>query len=387
MKKLAILINSMNGGGAERVVSILLDELIYKYEVFLVVLHAGLAYKIPEKVKLYRLGNSSLNTSNFSKTIRLISSGYKYYLFCKKNKIDISLSLLNRANYINLFSKFFGAKHRIIISERATTTEEYPANSVKGKVSRLLIKWLYPHADEIISISKGIEIDLCEVFKINPKKIKTIYNPIDLDNLDKQAHSAEEKKSGEFTFIAIGRLNKSKNFQLLLEAFAKLDYPLARLILLGDGPLWADLNAAIVDLGLEKRVRMLGSINNIFPWLKSADCFVMSSNYEGFGNVILEALGCGKAIIATDCKYGPSEILAEKISPVVINGKFEFEKYGVLVPLNDPTEFSLAMKEMIVNKNRRETYELLGRQRASHFSKNIICSQYLSVLENTVDIF
>lgn len=381
MKKLAILINSMNGGGAERVVSILLEELVHKYEVFLIVLHAGVAYKIPSKVKLYNLSSASLSASNFSKTMYLPFLGCKYYFFCKKNKIDISLSFLNRANYINIISKCIGAGHRTIISERATTTEEYPLNSLKGKISRALIKWLYPKADSIIAISKGIATDLSQVFNINSKKITTIYNPIDSLSFSED-HSNVKNENSEFTFIAVGRLDKSKNFQLLLRSFSRLDETKAKLIILGDGPLRDSLMADIKMLKIEDRVWMPGSVSDIYTYLKKADCFVMSSKFEGFGNVIIEALRCGKAVISTDCKYGPSEILDEKISPVISDDKFYFAKYGILVPLNNIVEFTCAMKEMIVNDAKRKEYENIGPNRVKNFNMNVIFPQYFNVLEN-----
>lgn len=385
MKKLAILINSMNRGGAERVVSILLEDLINQYEIFLVLLHPGVAYKIPKNVKINYLSHSALNTNNLSKAFKLIFLGYKYFIFCKNHKIDISLSLLNRSNYINILSKFFGFKCRVIISERGTTIEEYPENTLKGRCSRLLIKWLYPKANAIIAISKGIASDLTTIFGVDPKKVTTIYNPINLTALKTRYSEISTAVNDEFNFIAIGRLDESKNFQLLLRAFAKLDWP-AKLTILGDGPLRNNLKKLITSLNLEDKACLSESVADIFPYLKNANCVVVSSSHEGFSNVIVEALGCGKVVIATDCKYGPSEILAEKIHPVATEGCFVFEKYGVLVPLNDHDELSRAMNAIINNKKKRDEYETLGQQRANYFNKDSIFFEYLNVLENNITV-
>lgn len=381
-KKLAILINSMNGGGAERVVSILLEDLIKYYEVHLVIFYAGMAYKIPQEVKIHYLAKCSVNDSNLSKVINLPILGYKYYKYCKKHKIDISLSLLNRANYINILSKYFGAPYKTIISERTSTVEAYRVNSVKGRISRLLVKCLYPSTDSIIAISKGVAADLSAAFKIKRSKIRTIYNPINLDWLHAEYSTISKVSNNCFTFIAIGRLDEQKNFQLLLEALSILKHFKIKLVILGDGPQRENLIESIKQLELEDKVTLIGFTNDVFSYLKNADCFVMPSNLEGLGNVIIEALACGKAVISTDCKHGPSEILAGNIFPTINNmNEFQFAKYGILVPVNNAKVLANAMQEMILNDNKRSAYEQLGPERASHFNKDIILSQYLDMLE------
>lgn len=376
----------MNGGGAERVVSILLEDLVKKYEVHLVVFYEGLAYQIPNQVKMHYLANCSVSSSNLSKIIYLPYLGFKYYRYCKQNKIDISLSLLNRANYINILSKHFGAKHKTIISERTPTAEFYPENSIRGFISRALVKLLYPYTDSIIAISKGVAADLANIFGIHKDKIRTIYNPINIEAINAELATIKKNdknlSSHDFTYISVGRLDEKKNFDLLLQAFSILNKSNTKLIILGDGPLREKLRAKINELNLNDSVTLLGFASNIFTHLYNADCFVLPSNCEGFGNVIIEALACGKPVISTDCKYGPSEILAEQQFPVIHDhSQYEFSKYGVLVPLNNPVTLAKAMRELADNDVKRESYELVGPQRAQDFNKQNIASQYLEMLE------
>ncbi len=379
MKKIAILINSMNGGGAERVVSILLEKLVKKYEIHLVLLNSGIAYQIPKQVKVTNLIQKNLH-NNYLKIFALPLLAYRYYKYCQQNKINISFSLLNRANYINIGSKLMGAKYRTIISERAATRQAYPLHSLKGIISRMMVRLLYPKADAVIAISKGVAFDLVKFFRVDETIVHTIYNPINA------AHYASEIDSGikkNFTFITMARFDPQKNLPLLLEAFSQLKNEPVKLILLGEGPLKAQLTDMVHTLKIEDRVEMPGFVNNIHTYLNNADCFVLSSDYEGFGNVIIEALAAGKAVIATDCPHGPSEILADKLTFLQQNHPTpEFEKYGILVPKNNAAVLARAMKEMMLNENKRKEYETLGPARAREFNLEQIYAQYEKVLDN-----
>lgn len=113
-----------------------------------------------------------------------------------------------------------------------------------------------------------------------------------------------------FTFISVGKFRVEKNLQLLLQAFSLLkDLPI-QLIIIGGGPLETNLKQQAGELGIADKVWFGGFKSNPFKYIKNANCFVLSSHTEGFPNVLLEALACGKSVISTDCKSGPREILA-----------------------------------------------------------------------------
>ena len=164
MQKIAILINSLGGGGAERVVSTLLNELCFEYECYLILLENNIDYPLDNRINVICL-NEDVNLSGVKKLIRLPFLAFKLAKIIKKFGFNQVTSFLYRANYINILSSFF-AKHRVVISERIAPTAMYRKNSLEDLISKILLKTLYKKADLIISVSKVIEFDLIENFNI-----------------------------------------------------------------------------------------------------------------------------------------------------------------------------------------------------------------------------
>ena len=172
-KKLSILIYSLSNGGAERVVSILLNQFKEKYDMTLYLMNDIIFYEIPKDVKIVYLEKSNPNESPIKKFIKLILLAIKYK---KINNSDISLSFMNRPNYINILAKIFGMKSKVIISERAMPSLQH-SNGLQGKVNRFLIKNLYKYSDVITANSLGNSKDLIENFCC--KKVVTMNNIFD----------------------------------------------------------------------------------------------------------------------------------------------------------------------------------------------------------------
>ena len=173
MKKLTILIYSLASGGAERVVSILLKELSQKYEIELVLMRDIIFYDIPKNIKITFLENSNPTENGIFKLLKLPFLAYKY----SKIKSDISISFMNRPNYINILSNLF-KNSKTIISERIAPSQEYKNNTLKDKISKYLIKTLYKKSDVIVPNSKYIAYELEKIFNVSTNKIKVIYNPV-----------------------------------------------------------------------------------------------------------------------------------------------------------------------------------------------------------------
>jgi len=300
-QKLSILIYSLAGGGAERVVSILLNELKNRYNITLFLMNDTIFYDIPKDIKIIYLENSLPFESGIKKLLKLPFLGWRYK---KLNDADISLSFMNRPNYINVLAKIFGMKSKVIISERIAPSKEYQTDNIKDKISRFLIKFLYPKANIIIPNAEGIKIDLIDNFLIDRNIIKVVNNPVNINKIIKMKKENIEFRDDDFSFITIGRLQKQKNHSLLIKAMQTID---AKLYIIGDGELKEELQNQIKELGLIDRVFLLGRQENPYKYLSKADCFIFSSNYEGFPNVILEALACELPIISTDCASGPRE--------------------------------------------------------------------------------
>ena len=371
MKKISILIYSLDSGGAEKNVSIILNELNNKYDITLVLMSDIIFYEIPDNIKVIYLEKSVFTENRFLKLLKLPILGLKYKKILEKNAISVSLSFMNRPNYINVFSKIFGSKAKTIISERAMPSLQHKIG-FQGFINRILIRLLYRRADIVTANSKGNSLDLCSNFYI--KKVITIYNPVKI--LEKGIIKLNGNK--KFIFISIGRLDKGKNHKLIINSIKNID---ANLFIIGDGILRYELEKQIKKNRLENKVFLLGKQKNPYQFLLKADCFVFASNYEGFPNVILEALSCGLPIISTDCKSGPREILAPNTNLKKQIKEIEIAQYGILVPVNNSEKMMEAMKLLYNNKFLRKKLSEKALKRRYDFSLDKVIKKYINVIE------
>jgi N-acetylgalactosamine-N,N'-diacetylbacillosaminyl-diphospho-undecaprenol 4-alpha-N-acetylgalactosaminyltransferase len=376
VKKLSILIYSLASGGAERVISILLNQLKDRYDITLYLMNDTIFYNIPKNLKITYLENSDSKESGIKKLLKLPILAWKYK---KLNNSDISLSFMNRPNYINILAKLFGMKSKVLISERIAPSQEYKTNTLKDKISRFLIKNLYSKANLIIPNAEGIKSDLINNFEIDKNLIKVINNPVDIEKIENLKKEEVEFRDKTFSFITIGRMQYQKNHKLLIDAIKDID---AKLYIIGDGELRYDLELKIDSLELLDKVVLLGRQSNPYKYISQADCFVFSSNYEGFPNVLLEALACGLPVISTDCQSGPREILAPN-SDINFQLQESIEKveYGILTAVNDKDSLIEAMNIMINDKQLREKYKNSAKIRAKDFDVDKIIKKFISCLK------
>jgi len=295
----------------------------------------------------------------------------------KKNRIDTVISLLSRANYVNVLSRYFGSKHKCLLSERNLASLLYDSYRIRGKINRLLIRNLYPNCDRIIAISTGVKKDLEKNFNISEKKIEIIYNPIDIEDV---AKLSKEKIKNEWldnklnkTIITVGRLDRNKNQALLIRAFKQVNelLPETRLLIIGEGQERNNLTTLITDMKINSKTQMLGLQNNPFTFLYRADLFVLSSDSEGFGNVILEAMACGCPVVSTNCQSGPNEIITDG-------------KNGLLVPVNDTSALSDAILDVLQSAQLREKLVINANDRVSDFNLKKILNQYYQCITRDI---
>jgi glycosyltransferase involved in cell wall biosynthesis len=225
-----------------------------------------------------------------------------------------------------------------------------------GKLQRRIAKYAryYPRLDAIIAVSEGVREDFAELAFIAPKRITRIYNPI--VTADLAARAAEDpdhpwlNERRAPVIVTVGRLYVAKNFPLLIDAFERLRAERrARLIIVGDGPLCGELEDRIAHSPFAEDIDLAGFRANPYAFMTRADLFAMSSNWEGFGNVLAEALACGAPAVATDCPHGPAEIL-------------DGGRYGRLVPVGDEAALARAMAEVLDDPPEAE-HQRRGAQR------------------------
>jgi N-acetylgalactosamine-N,N'-diacetylbacillosaminyl-diphospho-undecaprenol 4-alpha-N-acetylgalactosaminyltransferase len=372
MKKVAIFLINLKGGGAERVVSYLLNEGFKGFEFHLILLKKEIDYQLPQKenIKIVDLGNYFGSKYLNVLAIPFLAQRLKKYLV--ENKIPTILSLLNRPNIISCILKKNGWGGKVIISERIDPVAYY--NSVPfGFFMIGLIKRYYSYADVVTVISKGIAHSLK---KLGISDCKVIYNPIYIS----QQSSKKRPANKPFTFINIARLYQQKNHALLLNAFAELKNEDCKLIVVGKGKLLDSLKKLSIKLRIEGKVNFAGYQSNVESYLENADCFVFSSDFEGLGNAIIEALNAGLPVISTDCPYGPREILApDTDESLLIKDHIEFARYGILTPIKKIHHLADAMREIMNNEALRKKYRDLAPVRTADFDIKKIKKEYFDL--------
>jgi glycosyltransferase involved in cell wall biosynthesis len=175
-------------------------------------------------------------------------------------------------------------------------------------------------------------------------------------------------------FVAVGRLERQKGFDLLLEAFSRIAHQLPKgtLVIFGEGPERASLERQARELGIADRVRMPGVTNAPGDWLSAGDVFVLSSRFEGFPNVLLEALMAGMATIAFDCPWGPAEILGVKDA-------------GLLIPAADVGKLAEALRRVATDQPLRQKLAASGPFVATRYSKPVVFAQWDEIISKAVD--
>jgi glycosyltransferase involved in cell wall biosynthesis len=268
---------------------------------------------------------------------------------------------------------------RVVVSEHITKAQAMKDEPKKKRWHwRFLppvIQRTYLWADAIVAVSDGVADDLSLLTGIPRKYITTIYNPIVTPELQRKAQVPLEHPwftpGAPPVVLGAGRLRAQKDFPTLIRAFARARAVREmRLMILGggkderkDAQSKAPLLALADHLGVADDVALPGFVENPFAYMARASVFVLSSAWEGFGNVIVEALACGCPVVSTDCPSGPAEILE--------NGK-----YGLLVPVGDHVALADAILSVLSTPPDRDQL----RARSAMFSVDYIAEQYLQVL-------
>lgn len=380
--KLSILTIDYGMGGTERFISLMLPELKNHFEVTLVIFYNYIHYEVPEGVNFLILKPDTKKSRSYLFKIRNFTSLYrKYKRFIKNEGIDISFSLLPIPNIINSFIHMGFKDVRTIISERCYPSVMYQDKRMQLRLAKLFFPIFYNRNNALFSNSVHINADLKANFGVRIP-MQVIYNPIITDDAFK-INQSSFKKTEHLKLINAGTMYSAKNQKLILEAMSLLNIGAFDFTILGNGELGETLRAMSKTLNLDTYFHQLGKVTNVKSYLIDYDCFILSSDTEGFPNALLEALSVGLPVISTNCLSGPLEMLNDNEPILIENGEFYKAKYGLLVNVNDALGMSKAIQYFLDHPRERKTYSQLAIKRAQMYSMPEIYDQLKNLLIDT----
>ena len=368
--RILFLINSLAGGGAERVMIALLDGSRDRFAdtpFSLALLDDDPdAYAPAPWLPVHRLATGGSLLRGVKQVRALV----------RRERPDLIVSFLTRANVI---AATVGWLESIptIISERVNTSAHLAGR--RAAISRLLVRLSYRRAHRVIAVSQGVGDDLVANFGVSRDRVRAIPNPVDVAAIARIGAAPMPLEVGAPFFVAVGRLAETKNMMLLVQAYAEAAIG-AHLVILGEGPERARLQAEIERLGVADRVMLAGFAANPFAVVGRARGYVSASNGEGFPNALVEAMALARPVLVTNCASGPSEILADRRLEDV-GGPLD-TPYGRLVPTNDRAALAQGLRWL----DGQDDAGLLGMgaagtKRAEEFGVDTAVRRYWQVFD------
>lgn len=365
-KKYLFFIPRLGGGGAERVMVTLANQLCKRNKIKIVTITApGSFYKLDDRVEVVCLDcpvdRSSKLKLLWSELTGVLKSRIRLKEYINNWKPDTILSFLNDTNLIVLSLRIFShLKTRIVVSERADPTK-------RNKFMQFLEKHWYPRADVIVCQSEPVTRFFNEEAR---KKTVVIFNPISSEAIP-EVFTGERRK----TIVGVGRLMAQKNFALLINSFSKIaeKYPEYTVEIYGNGVLNESLVKQIEELKLENRVHLMGMKEGVMHYVADACIFVLSSDFEGFPNALIEAMATGLPVITTD--FSPNGVAAEIVKP----------ENGIIVPTNDEEALASAMEALICDTDKRQKMSLKNREILSILGEERIANKWEEILDSKGD--
>jgi glycosyltransferase involved in cell wall biosynthesis len=309
--RMLFLIPSLRGGGAERVIVTLLRHLDRsKFQLSLAVVdmrEAVYEADVPEDVELISLGCSR---------VRYALPRITWLIW--RRRPDVVFSTLGHLNLaLSIIRPLLPDRVRYVARETVVVSEVLP--SYRPDLWRWVYRRFYRRFDKVICQSQDMRDDLVRNFELPPHKAVIIHNPVDVERIQRLAADRTQPGLKNSTvndggtplihLVAAGRLVWQKGFDLLIEALALYNNSQLHITILGEGPLRNDLERLAQEKGVAQQVRFAGFQKNPYPFFAQADAFVLASRFEGFPNVVLEALACGTPVIAMPAPGGIKEIL------------------------------------------------------------------------------
>ncbi|WP_242095409.1 glycosyltransferase [Sphingomonas sp. CROZ-RG-20F-R02-07] len=362
-QRLAFLLPHMTGGGAERVALRLIQDFVaqgHPVDLLLMTEWGELLPLLPPSVRVIDLHAPRIRDA-IRPLIRYLRTEQPEGLQAFMWPLTVAAAVAHR---------FARSKARLVLSEHITLSKQYSHfNYVRRTLLRNSIRFAYPLASSRVAVSVQAADDLAAVGGLDRSSITVIYNPVDRPSdagLNPESLKAARTAWGdaETRIITVGKLKAQKNQALLIEAFALLRRTRpARLVILGEGELRGELEALVAARSLGGDVVLPGFFTDPWPFYDGAQIFALSSHYEGYPLVLVEAMRAGLSIVSTDCPSGPHEIL-------------DGGTFGRLVPCDDAAALALALAQML----DQPADPAVMRTRAEALSGQDASDQYLALM-------
>ena len=371
-KKICFVLPSLHGGGAERAaVQILnaLDPLVWDRSMYLFSREGAYLQAVD--------GGIALSSGDDRSRIGRWTALRRYFVATRPHLVVSFLS------YLSVLSAAMAAK----IDARVVFNQQTPISAFltdrdyhwRRPWHRRVFSWAsrygYRRADAVVATSQGVADDLALAFGVSANRIHVVHNPVDLDAIaravDEPIDAAHAVACQPPVIVAAGRLAAAKNYPLLIDAVALLRARLpVRLVILGGGDLEAPLRRLVAEKQLEDVVTFAGFQRNPWGYIARADVFALSSRYEGFGNVLVEAMACGVPVVATSSP-GTREIVNDGVD-------------GLLVDRHEPAALAAALERVLQEPGLRTRMAAEARRSATRFALPVVASAYARLFEEVL---
>ncbi|WP_417762476.1 glycosyltransferase [Shewanella sp.] len=315
-RRIAIAIDSLAGGGAEKVMLTLAEGLMAQgHQVHMLVMEPFVQHKLPKGLQVTHCFKNAKNLDSFWR-YRTAAKQLKAKVAdieAQDGRFDLFISNLHQTNLLMIEAG---------VAPLYCVLHNSPSQELKRQRALGLFSWLDMrraikalNGQQLVTVSEGIAEEVRHSSLVTPKSVTTIYNPFDFSAIEQLAAEQNVAIPEQDFIIHVGRVARQKRHDVLFAALAKLTHKLPLVLLCGNTKKARKL-ARKADVA--EQLLLPGFQQNPYPWIKRAKLLVLSSDYEGLPTVLIEALALGTPVVSTDCHHGPSEILTGDLARYLV---------------------------------------------------------------------